>query len=140
MRPRSRIRACSPYLEHRVRSASPPFFAMGPRTPTRLSTLLRRRSCSRRHRSSEMPTSSVVEAGGAQAGFMSLVSELALAGERKGYRFERLVQWYLRNEPMYVGQLRNVWLWDEWEGRTGRDIGVDLVAEGYDGGLWAIQA
>ena len=33
-----------------------------------------------------------------------------------------------------------MWLWDEWPGRWGADAGIDLVAEGHDGRLWAIQA
>ena len=33
-----------------------------------------------------------------------------------------------------------VWLWDEWPGRWGRDAGIDLVAEDHEGGLWAVQA
>ena len=33
-----------------------------------------------------------------------------------------------------------MWLWDEWPGGGSRDIGIDLVAEDRDGGLWAIQA
>jgi superfamily II DNA or RNA helicase len=41
---------------------------------------------------------------------------------------------------MYGGQLRRVWLWDEWPGRWGIDAGIDLVAEDRDGLLWAIQA
>ena len=36
--------------------------------------------------------------------------------------------------------LRRVWLWSEWTGRWGGDAGIDLVAEDYDGRLWAIQA
>ena len=32
------------------------------------------------------------------------------------------------------------WLWKEWAGRWGADAGIDLVAEDYDGRLWAIQA
>jgi superfamily II DNA or RNA helicase len=32
-----------------------------------------------------------------------------------------------------------VWLWDQWPNRNTRDLGIDLVAEGFDGTLWAIQ-
>jgi predicted helicase len=42
--------------------------------------------------------------------------------------------------PRVQDALARVWLWDEWPGRSGRDIGIDLVAEDRDGGLWAIQA
>ena len=36
--------------------------------------------------------------------------------------------------------LNQVWLWDDWPGRTGPDTGIDLVAEDRQGYLWAIQA
>ena len=58
----------------------------------------------------------------------------------KGKAFERLCKWFLENDPVYAGQLRRVWLWEEWPGRWGADNGIDLVAEAFDGGLWAIQA
>lgn len=66
----------------------------------------------------------------------------ALPGDalQKGKAFERLCKWFLENDPVYAGQLRRVWLWDEWPGRWGADNGIDLVAEACDGGLWAIQA
>jgi superfamily II DNA or RNA helicase len=59
---------------------------------------------------------------------------------RRGRQFERICQWFLTHYPMYAGQLRRVWLWDEWPGRWGIDAGIDLVAEDRDGLLWAIQA
>jgi len=66
----------------------------------------------------------------------------ALPGDalQKGKAFERLCKWFMENDPVYAGQLRRVWLWDEWPGRWGADNGIDLVAEAFDGGLWAIQA
>lgn len=41
---------------------------------------------------------------------------------------------------MHRAELKQVWLWDQGPGRDGRDIGIDLVAEDREGGLWAIQA
>jgi superfamily II DNA or RNA helicase len=58
----------------------------------------------------------------------------------RGRQFERVCRWYLLNDPAYSLMLREVWLWDDWPGRTGRDAGIDLVAETTQGELWAIQA
>lgn len=58
----------------------------------------------------------------------------------RGRQFEHICKWFLTNDPVYRHELRNVWLWDEWEGKWGRDAGIDLVAEDRTGNLWAIQA
>jgi superfamily II DNA or RNA helicase len=58
----------------------------------------------------------------------------------RGKQFEHITKWFLTNSPLYRNALRRVWLWDEWPGRWGPDAGIDLVAEGHDGRLWAIQA
>ena len=60
-------------------------------------------------------------------------------GTSFGRDFEWLCKWYLENAPLYRGQFRKVWLWDEWPDRWGRDCGIDLVAETTDGELWAVQ-
>ena len=58
----------------------------------------------------------------------------------KGRNFERLLKRALQQHPgIYEDRFSNVWLWNEWPGRTGPDSGVDLVAEEADGGLCAIQ-
>ena len=57
-----------------------------------------------------------------------------------GRDFEHLCKWLLENVPEYSSNLKQVWLWDEWPLAGSRDIGIDLVAEDRDGGLWAIQA
>jgi predicted helicase len=56
--------------------------------------------------------------------------------------FENCCQYFLRHAPSYRHQLEHVWLWDDWPGREkfGIDLGIDLVAETYDGDLWAVQA
>jgi predicted helicase len=64
-----------------------------------------------------------------------------LASLRPGGRdFEPVCKWALENVPEYRQRLRQVWLWDEWPGRWGRDAGIDVVAEEQEGGLWAVQA
>lgn len=74
------------------------------------------------------------------ANFTELLRRLPALANERGRAFERVCQWYLRNDPVYVQQLRRVWLWDEWPGRFGPDAGIDLVGETHDGDLWAIQA
>lgn len=58
----------------------------------------------------------------------------------KGRSFERLVRAALLN---HTGEFRDrfsdVWLWDDYPGRDGPDIGVDLVARQHDGTEWAVQ-
>lgn len=68
--------------------------------------------------------------------FISLLATLRPGGRD----FERVCKWALENVPEYRQLLRQVWLWDEWPGRWGRDAGIDLVAEDHEGGLWAVQA
>ena len=61
----------------------------------------------------------------------------------KGTRFEELMREYLWSEPKYQGQFKEIWLWRDFPYRkdfgTGHDIGIDLVAQTYDGCYWAIQ-
>ncbi|MBF4765008.1 DEAD/DEAH box helicase [Nocardioides islandensis] len=65
----------------------------------------------------------------------------ALSEYDKGAKFERLVQAYLRVDPVYGDQFSDVWLWGEWPGNQGKhDTGIDLVArDRVSGGLTAIQ-
>ena len=58
----------------------------------------------------------------------------------RGDAFEKVCQWFLKNDPQYSGLFKNVWLWYDWPGRWGADLGIDLVAETQEGELWAIQA
>lgn len=58
-----------------------------------------------------------------------------------GDRFERMIQQYLRIDPLYADKFSEVWLWNEWpkKGQVG-DVGIDLVAEERaTGEHWAIQ-
>jgi predicted helicase len=72
--------------------------------------------------------------------FTSLLSTLPHDPHSRGRAFERLCQWLLLNDPVYAGELRQVWLWGQWPGRWGPDAGIDLVAKTTAGDLWAIQA
>lgn len=60
----------------------------------------------------------------------------------KGERFERLMQAYLKTEPLYADKFKKVWLWNEFVGRRdlgGGDTGIDLVALTHEGDYWAVQ-
>jgi len=60
----------------------------------------------------------------------------------KGARFERLMRAYLLTDPKYTSTLKNIWLWEDFFAREelgGADTGIDLVAETFDGGFWAVQ-
>jgi len=74
------------------------------------------------------------------ASFPNLFSKLADDDGRKGRQFEHVCKWFLQNDPEYKRELKRVWLWNEWPQRWGRDKGIDLVAEAFDGKHWAIQA
>ena len=59
---------------------------------------------------------------------------------RCGKQFEQVAAWWLRNDPIWTRQIKNVWLWADWPNRhASPDTGVDLVAEQYDGSLVAVQ-
>jgi len=72
---------------------------------------------------------------------LRLLDSLSPDKLQRGKQFEKICRWYLTNDPVYRGQLKTVWLWDEWPDRWGDDeAGIDLVAEANDGRLWAVQA
>ena len=57
----------------------------------------------------------------------------------RGRAFEPLVTKVLRTDPLYRAHFAEVWPWNQWPGRDGGDIGIDIVARRRDGGLAAIQ-
>jgi len=69
----------------------------------------------------------------------ALLERLPPEPHLRGKEFERAAKWFLETDPAYASELREVWLWDDWPGRWGPDIGIDLVAETQEGKLWAIQ-
>ena len=87
-----------------------------------------------------------VEGEGVETGFqgaLNYIRRIAPTEAHKGRLFERLMQRYLRVDPIYKDLFTEVWLWKEWTDlRTdfdGVDIGIDLVARDRDGGYYAIQ-
>lgn len=66
----------------------------------------------------------------------------AFSERDKGYRFERLIQAYLKSTSIYQSVFEDVWLWMEFPYHNqfgGKDIGIDLVAKTFDNDYWAIQ-
>ena len=66
----------------------------------------------------------------------------AFSQSDKGRRFERLMRNFLLTYQVYDQRFRKVWLWDEFPYRasiSGKDIGIDLVAETTGGDFWAVQ-
>ncbi|MBQ8635034.1 MAG: DEAD/DEAH box helicase [Selenomonadaceae bacterium] len=59
-----------------------------------------------------------------------------------GMNFELLMKNFLQVYPMYRGKFSKIFLWNEFPYRdqiSNKDIGIDLVAETFDGEFWAIQ-
>ena len=66
----------------------------------------------------------------------------AFSERGKGDIFERFMQAYLKTDPLYANQFREVWMWNEFPYRDqfgGKDTGIDLVALTHSGDYWAIQ-
>ncbi len=66
----------------------------------------------------------------------------AFSERDKGYRFERLIQAYLKTTALYANLFEKVWLWTEFPFHDqfgGKDIGIDLVAKTFSDEYWAIQ-
>ena len=60
----------------------------------------------------------------------------------KGFRFERLMQAYLKTTTLYAGRFEEIWLWTEFPYHDqfgGQDLGIDLVAKTFAGEYWAVQ-
>jgi len=64
----------------------------------------------------------------------------SLDDEHKGIQFEHFVKWFLKNDPEWSTQVDQIWLWDEYPDRWGRDCGVDLVFTHKNGEVWAVQS
>lgn len=66
----------------------------------------------------------------------------AFSERDKGARFELLMKKYMLSEPTYEGRFKQIWLWNEFPYRkdfSGKDTGIDLVAQTIEGDYWAIQ-
>lgn len=73
---------------------------------------------------------------------LSKYRKFSFSEKDKGARFERLMQAYLKTDPQYSNQFKEVWMWNEFPGRNdlgGSDTGIDLVALTQNNEYWAIQ-
>ena len=52
----------------------------------------------------------------------------------KGGEFEKLCIWFLENSPEYRNVIKSVYPY------PGEDLGIDIEAKDFNGGIWAIQA
>lgn len=58
----------------------------------------------------------------------------------RGTKFEQLIKQFLVTDVQWAALFDQVWMWNEWPGRTGHDVGIDLVARERDtGNLVAVQ-
>ncbi|MDB9845090.1 Helicase associated domain protein [Burkholderiaceae bacterium] len=74
------------------------------------------------------------------ASFKDFISTFSSDSGEKGKQFERFVKWFLLNDPTWKTQVEQVWHWDEYPNRWGKDLGIDLVFQHKNGDLWAVQA
>ena len=74
------------------------------------------------------------------ATFTELSKSFDIDKNQKGKEFERFVKWFLKNDPEWSTQVDQVWLWDEYPERWGRDCGIDLVFKHKNNDIWAVQA
>jgi len=70
--------------------------------------------------------------------------EKSFSERDKGYRFERLMQSFLKTYPVYADLFTKIWLWNEFPSRNDfgagdKDLGIDLVAMTKYGDYWAVQ-
>ena len=79
------------------------------------------------------------------AGFTKILDKFRLESLSKrdtGFRFERLMQTYLKTTSVYDGVFDCIWLWMDFPYKDqfgGKDIGIDLVARTTAGDYWAVQ-
>lgn len=67
------------------------------------------------------------------------IRAIAIDEHDKGDRFEQLMLHAFKTDRTFRQQFTDVWRWMEWPGRSGADIGIDLVARDENGSLVAIQ-
>lgn len=73
-------------------------------------------------------------------GLIHQLRDTARNTREQGDRLERLTKLFLTQDSIQSRLYKDVYLWNEWDGREGYgDIGIDLVAENVDGGVTAIQ-
>ena len=75
------------------------------------------------------------------ATFDEFYESLPKDSNKRGEYFEKVfVPWFLKTDPEWSTQVKEVWLWDDYPHRWGKDCGIDLVYEDRQGNHWAIQS
>ena len=75
------------------------------------------------------------------ASFDEFYNSLPEDSNKKGEYFEKVfVPWFLKTDPVWSTKVNQIWLWDDYPQRWGKDCGIDLVFEDYQGKHWAIQS
>lgn len=74
---------------------------------------------------------------------LSNFRQKANSNRQQGFLFEQLMARYLLSDPRYEGRFQKIWLWSDFPYKqdfgTGKDIGIDLVAQTKEDEYWAIQ-
>lgn len=74
------------------------------------------------------------------ASFDKFYKSLPEDSNKRGDVFERIfVPWFLKTDPEWSTKVKQIWLWDEYPDRWGKDCGIDLVYEDHQGRHWAVQ-
>lgn len=76
----------------------------------------------------------------ASGSFAALYGSLDPRPDERGKQFERVVKWFLKNDPAWATQVDEVWRWSDWSERWGADCGIDLIFRHKNGEMWAVQA
>jgi superfamily II DNA or RNA helicase len=74
------------------------------------------------------------------ASFSDLLASFDADTGKRGKQFEHFVSWFLKHDPEWVTQVADVWLWEDYPDRWGKDCGIDLVFKHKNGETWAVQA
>ena len=75
------------------------------------------------------------------ASFDEFYKSLPEDSNKRGEYFEKLfIPWFLKTDPVWSSKVNQIWLWDDYPQRWGRDCGIDLVYEDNQGKHWAIQS
>ena len=75
------------------------------------------------------------------ATFDEFYQSLPEDSNKRGAYFEKVfVPWFLKTDPEWSSKIKQIWLWDEYPDRWGKDCGIDLVYEDQQGKHWAIQS
>ena len=75
------------------------------------------------------------------ASFDEFYESLPEDSNKRGEYFEKVfIPWFLKTDPEWSSQVKEVWLWDDYPHRWGKDCGIDLVYEDPQGKHWAVQS